>query len=502
MNILVVDDNASLARGLATFLRQEGHAPDVAASVAEAVGKLAGASFDLIITDLELPDGKGLEVIRRARMAVPPPEVILMTAYGSVESAVEAMKLGAMDYLTKPVPLEEFAFRVARVARLRKAEARADVLSRARETLLESAGLTSPLDQIVGTSPGIRQVKETIRKVAGFPSTVLLTGETGTGKEMAARAVHALSPWAEGPFVRVNCASIPESLFEAELFGHEKGAFTDARERRIGRFEAARGGTLFLDEVGEVPLHLQAKLLRALQDKEIVRVGGSGPIRVETRIVAATNRDLAAMAGAGTFREDLLYRLAVVRIELPPLRARREDLPDLAEHLLDGFRREFGRPRLRFGPGVLAALERRPWPGNVRELRNAIERAVVLAEGDELSPAAFPGPLVAEGATNVPEPDHGPARVGAGNSAGPVSEESLLSPPAGTPAGMAASSLAGGLNAALDALERQLIERALEMAGGVKSRAAALLKVSRPNLLYRMKRHGLLKGPEDPADDG
>ncbi|RCK80254.1 MAG: Response regulator of zinc sigma-54-dependent two-component system [Candidatus Ozemobacter sibiricus] len=489
MRILVVDDNASLVRGLATFLRQEGHAPATAGSVTEAVGKLAEAAFDLIITDLELPDGKGLEVIRRARAAVPAPEVILMTAYGSVESAVEAMKLGAMDYLTKPVPLEEFAFRIERVARLRQAEARAEVLSRARDTLLERAGLASPLEQMVGRSPEIRHVKETIRKVAAFPSTVLLTGETGTGKEMAARAVHALSPWAEGPFVRVNCASIPESLFEAELFGHEKGAFTDARERRIGRFEAARGGTLFLDEVGEVPLHLQAKLLRALQDKEIVRVGGTAPIAVETRIVAATNRDLAAMVAAGTFREDLLYRLAVVRIDLPPLRRRPEDLPELAEHLLEGFRREFGRPRLRFGPGVLEALARHSWPGNVRELRNAIERAVVLAEGEELSVAAFPvaslvEPRSCEALAAAPEPAaaaEAPAAASGGE-------------------GGAEASLAQGLNAALDAFERQLIERALQEAGGVKTRAAALLKISRPNLIYRMKRHGLWKGPEEPGD--
>ncbi|NLI76386.1 MAG: sigma-54-dependent Fis family transcriptional regulator [Candidatus Riflebacteria bacterium] len=498
MNILVVDDNASLARGLATFLRQEGHTAALAASVAEARHQLAQTGFDLIITDLKLPDGEGLEVIRLARAASPAPEVILMTAFGSVESAVEAMKLGALDYLTKPVPPEEFAFRIDRVARLRRLAQRADTLERARDTLLEAAGLASPLAEIVGESPAIVAVKDLIRKAAGFPSTVLLTGETGTGKELAARAVHALSPWADGPFVRVNCASIPDTLFEAELFGHEKGAFTDARERRIGRFEAARGGTLFLDEVGEVPLHLQAKLLRALQDKELVRVGGTVPIKVDTRIVAATNRDLEAMATAGTFRPDLLYRLAVVRIALPPLRERQEDVGLLAEHLLERLRQEFGRPRLRFPPSTLAALQGQAWPGNIRELKNAIERAIVLAEGDEVTI-----PLTPTGSGR----GAGPVSAGGGEGGG---EGVLMTtgpvPGLASPAGHGADGLPGsetgvgnragpGLNAALDALERRLIQEALTQAGGVKARAAALLRISRPNLVYRMKRHGLLDGP-------
>ncbi len=539
MHILIVDDHASLARGLAAFLRQEGHTAALAASVAEARRQLAGQDFDLIITDLKLPDGEGLEVIRAARAAPSAPEVILMTAFGSVESAVEAMKLGALDYLTKPVPPEEFAFRIDRVARLRRTAQRAETLERARDTLLEAAGLADPLAEIVGESPAISAVKDLIRKAAGFPSTVLLTGETGTGKELAARAVHALSPWADGPFVRVNCASIPETLFEAELFGHEKGAFTDARERRIGRFEAARGGTLFLDEVGEVPLHLQAKLLRALQDKELVRVGGTVPIKVDTRIVAATNRDLEAMAAAGTFRPDLLYRLAVVRIALPPLRERREDVGLLAEHLLERLRQEFGRPRLRFPPAALAALQAQPWPGNIRELKNAIERAVVLAEGDEISiplppvgnswggessppghdgPPAAGFPALATGAGST-LPGDGPRAVGGTGGThrhpagqGGTSDITAVGPAGRTegsssqpfpetergrprPADEDGSAAGAGLNAALDALERRLILEALAQAGGVKARAAALLRISRPNLVYRMKRHGLLDGP-------
>jgi len=532
MNILVVDDNTSLARGLSTYLKQVGHIPFLATTVSEAGDLLAKQNFDLIITDLKLPDGEGLEVIRAARNSVNPPEVILMTAFGSVESAVEAMKLGAMDYLTKPVPLEEFAFRIDRVVKLRQTSQRAETLQRARDLLLESAGLASPIDEIVGNSPEIAHVKELIRKVAGFPSTVLLTGETGTGKEMAAHAIHALSPWADGPFVRVNCASIPDTLFESELFGHERGAFTDARERRIGRFESARGGTLFLDEVGEVPLSMQAKLLRALQEKEIVRVGGNVPIQVETRIVAATNRNLDRMTAGGQFRSDLLYRLAVVAISLPPLRSRRGDLPALAEHILQRYRLEFGRPDLRFDPESVEQLQKLPWPGNIRELKNVIERAVVMSEGDVLS-----GELFQSGSSHAKGPQApvnlAPDTVAilpgtlTGNPARSLAEnlaESLTGNPVGCPTESLTESLTksltesptesltesptesltesltesptespiGSLTEALEHLERSMIERAFQQAGGVKARAAEALQISRTNLIYRMKKLGLM----------
>jgi DNA-binding NtrC family response regulator len=327
VNILVVDDNLSLLRGLVSFLKQEGHSPVSASTVSQALKTLEKGRFDLVITDLKLPDGLGLEVVRAARQTDSAPEVILMTAFGSVETAVEAMKLGALDYLTKPVPIEEFAFRVSRVSRMREMSDTVETIRRSRDSLLEAVGYSSPLDGLVGGSTAMREVKTLIRKAAGFPSTVLITGETGTGKELAAFAIHSLSPWSDGPFVRVNCASIPETLYESELFGHEKGAFTDARERRIGRFEAARGGTLFLDEVGEIPVAMQAKLLRALQEKEITRVGGNSSIKIDARIVAATNRDLDKMAASGEFREDLLYRLAVVRI--PILQRKKRGYPRL-----------------------------------------------------------------------------------------------------------------------------------------------------------------------------
>ena len=463
MNVLIVDDNRSLARGLGTFLKQEGHEAALAASLAEGLSLLARYRYDLVITDLKLPDGLGLELIRAARSGQQPPDVILMTAFGTVETAVEAMKLGALDYLTKPVPLEEFAFRIDRVMRLRQANRRAESLARENLDLLQATGLGSPLDELVGDSPGMKSLKETIRKAAPFPSTVLITGETGAGKEMVARAIHALSPRAGQPFVRVNCASIPDSLFEAELFGHEKGAFTDAHERRIGKFEAADGGTLFLDEVGEVPVHLQAKLLRVIQEKEFTRIGSSRPQTVDVRIVAATNRDLERMVQNATFREDLLYRLSVVRVAVPPLRQRTEDLPLLASHLLERFRQEFGRPGLLLTPEALSALSRREWRGNVRELRNALERAVVLAESDRLEPRLF---------------------------------EEEREPPPGRHTVQAVLP-AEGLLPALDDYERRMIRLALAQTDGVKARAAELLKIPRTNLLYRLKRLGLAESAED-----
>jgi len=469
MNILVVDDNRSLVKGLCTFLTQEGHAAVPAGTLADARSEIAARPFDLVITDLKLPDGEGLEVIRAAREAEKPAEVILMTAFSTIETAVAAMKLGALDYLIKPVPLEEFAFRIARVAERRRSAEQTDTLRRANDAWRAIEGLEDPLAAMVGESEGMKTVKNLIRKAAAFPSTVLLCGETGTGKEVAARAIHGLSPWADGPFVRVNCASIPATLFESELFGHEKGAFTDAREKRIGRFEAARDGTLFLDEVGEVPLELQSKLLRALQEKEVVRVGGSKPIRIETRIVAATNRDLEAMAARGEFREDLLYRLAVVRITMPPLRERPDDIPLLLEHLLSQFRREFGRPGLRLDPAMLPGLRAHRWRGNIRELRNAIERAAVMAESDLLGPRDFG---IASTETAAP-PDERPSAA--------------FVPPA------------SGLTESLEAVERRMILDALERSGGIKSRAAEELKIPRTNLLYRMKRLGIAGSDDNHA---
>lgn len=462
MKILVVDDNASLARGLKTFLHQEDHQADVAGRVKEALSLLAKYRYDLIFTDLRLPDGEGLEIIRAARSAdtKPLPEVILMTAFGSVESAVEAMKLGAMDYLTKPVSMEEFSFRLKKVAEFRELEKTNLRLKNTRKLLLADSGLADPLEDMIGVSPPMLAVREAIEKVAAYPSTVLVTGETGVGKELAARALHLLSDRAAKPFVRVNCASIPHNLFEAELFGHEKGAFTDARDRRIGQFESADGGTLFLDEVGEIPIELQAKLLRAIQEKEVTRLGSSTPVKVDLRIIAATNRVLEEMVQQQLYREDLFYRLSVIKIEIPPLRERKADISVLCRHLLGRIGAELGRSNLAVSQDAAIYLSSLAWPGNIRQLRNVLERAVIMSGSDLLELEDFAGavPKVVNDSDLVAAPDN--------------QDKS-------------------GLIDALEELEKSMIQKALTRNDGVKSRAADELKIPRTQLIYRMKRLAL-----------
>lgn len=470
MKILVVDDNASLARALKTFLLQESHQAEIAHSVKEAQTFISKNNFDLIITDLRLPDGDGLQIIQQVRNdeAVPAPDIIMMTAFGSVDSAVEAMRLGIADYLTKPVAMEEFSFRIRRIEEYRKLGAARDKLEKQRQSLLGAAGLDLSLDDIVGSSPPILEVKNLISRVAPYLSTVLITGETGVGKEMVAKAVHQLSPRVDGPFVRVNCASIPENLFEAELFGHEKGAFTDARQKRLGSFEIADGGTLFLDEVGEIPMNLQAKLLRVLQEKEITRLGSSRPLQIDVRIVAATNRNLENMVADGLFREDLLYRLSVVKIDVPPLRQRAGDFSLICQSLLDRIGKELGKGPLRINETSLVKLAQLQWPGNIRQLKNALERAAVMSDHSMLDFAAF---------------DHKDYSI----SGSPVQK---AIDDAGKPA-PAIDRFDAGLVAALEGLERQMITQALEKSGGIKSRAAEILMIPRTQLLYRMKRLGL-----------
>ena len=465
MNILIVDDNDSLARGLQICLQDEGYEACAVFGVEEAISKLKNNEYDLVITDLRLDDGSGLDVIKAARATEVElkPEVILMTAFGSVETSVEAMKLGAVDYLIKPVSMEEFIFRVGKIKDLRKLEKKNSVLQRSKKSLIESSGFQSPLEQIVGSSNGIMEVKKLIEKVAAFPSTVLITGETGVGKEMVARAVHNLSNRKDGPFVRVNCASIPATLFESELFGHEKGAFTDAKARRIGRFEASHGGTIFLDEVGEVPVELQAKLLRTLQEKEIVRVGGTKAIKVDTRIVAATNRNLESMVAEQKFREDLLYRLGVVTINIPPLRQRKSDVALLCKHLLQKLGNELGRPNLKISDSAIDHLTNLNWPGNIRELRNRLEMAIVMADSNELKTSNF---SVSSSNTESIENNEGKTE-----GLKIVADEGLIS--------------------ALERIEKELILTALDKNNGVKSKAADELKIPRTQLLYRMKRLGI-----------
>ncbi len=383
-HILVVEDRDSLRRLLERALAAEGYAVTAAANGEQGLKLLASAApFDLVVTDLKLPGASGLEVLRAARSRQPPPPVLVLTAYGTVSTAVEAMKLGAADFLEKPLEIEELC---------RRAQA---ILGGERAPVFEVPG--SP--PILGTHPRLRAALRLLERVAPTESTVLLLGESGTGKELFARAVHGLSNRRSGPFVALNCAAIPETLIENELFGHERGAFTGADRRQAGRFEQAAGGTLFLDEIGELPLAVQGKVLRVLEERTYERVGGGATLRSDARLIAATNRDLQAMVQASSFRSDLYFRLDVFPIQLPPLRERASDIPELAVHLLaaSAARHHVEVPTLR--PDALTLLAAQPWPGNVRELANVLERATILTDG-ELDAAAIGSVLSAVAAAD------------------------------------------------------------------------------------------------------
>jgi DNA-binding NtrC family response regulator len=446
--ILVVEDDASLRRALVRALREEWVEVHEAASGDAALALLRDGGvrpFDVVLTDVRLPGADGLDVLRAARERDPGTCVVMLSAYASIETAVEAMREGAFDFAQKPLDLEQIESRVARA--VEQGRLVADV----RELRAERDGT----GEVIGEGPALLAAVDLARRVAPTRSTVLLTGETGTGKEVLAGLIHRLSPRRDRPLVKVNCAALPETLLESELFGHERGAFTGADRPRIGRFEQASGGTLFLDEVGDMSPATQAKLLRVLQDQEFHRLGGTRILRTDARIVAATNRDLGQRVREGLFREDLLFRLDVIRIELPPLRERPEDVVALAQRFL----REFagpgpGRPR-GFSEGALRRLQAHRWPGNVRELRNAIERAALLADGPRIraDDLALP-PAAAEPAPGVrPE-----------------------IPPAGVD---------------LREVERGFVVEALQRAGWVQKDAARLLGVSRRKLNYMIRRMGL-----------
>ena len=373
--ILVADDERGVRSFIAEALEDDGHAVAQAADGAEAAGRLAKESFDLLFTDLKMPRLDGLALLRQMRAEQPELEVIVLTAFGTVDTAVEAMKLGAFDYLQKPIggPAE------LRLLARRALEHRALLAARDRAT--RDAPELPPLSY---GDPAMEPVVEALRKVAPTVSTVLLMGESGTGKEVAARTLHAWSPRAAGPFVAVNCAAIAETLLESELFGHEKGAFTGAISARRGRIELADGGTFFLDEIGEMPPSVQAKLLRVLQDRRFERVGGSRTIESDVRWVAATNRDVEELRATGALREDLYHRLAVFPIRLPPLRERPRDILPLAERLLARSAAAVGRPHLSLSADARRRIVAAPWPGNVRELANVLERSAILADGAEI----------------------------------------------------------------------------------------------------------------------
>jgi len=455
--ILVVDDEASMREFLEILLRKQGHRVETAADVKGAIARVAEGRTDLVITDLRLGGESGIDVLRRVKEISPATEVVMVTAFATTENAVQAMKLGAHDYVLKPFKVDELRLVVEKALEHR-------ALVQENRVLRHRVGrprLGAPA--IVGHSPAIEEVRALVEKVAPTPTTILVTGESGVGKEVVARAIHDGSDRREQPFVAVNCGAIPEGLIESELFGHEKGSFTGAVETKAGLFEVAGSGTLFLDEVAELPPPLQVRLLRALQERRVRRVGGSADIAVGARIVAATNRELNEEVAAGRFREDLFYRLNVIQIRVPPLRDRREDVPLFVAHFLARFAIEAGRGEMRLSAEAERRLFDYAYPGNVRELANVVERAVTLADRSVIEVADLPPALRA------------PA---GGGTAAPVAAAEL--PDAGM-----------DLQAHLDATERRLIEQALARAGGVKTEAARLLSLTFRSLRYRLAKFGI-----------
>ena len=448
--ILVVDDDAVARDLLAEALRKEGYAVEAAAGGDEAIARGREVQFDLVLTDIRMGSVDGLAVLRAFKQASPETSIVLLTAFGSMEGAIDAIRQGAYDYLAKPFKKEEIKLVVRRGlehSRLVRENARF------REELRERDERT----QLVGSSPAMLEVYKLIARVAAGKSTVLLEVESGTGKELVARAIHANGQRREGPFVPVNCAALPETLLESELFGHEKGAFTGASGVRAGLFETADGGTLFLDEIGDIGAALQVKLLRVIQEQELRRVGGTSSIKVDVRVIAATNHDLAALVKDGRFREDLFYRLNVVRIVLPPLRERREDVPMLAHHFLQKYSGGSGAVR-GFVPETLAQLQRYHWPGNVRELENAIERAVSLGHGTLILPDDLPDTVRRTRAED--------GTIGKD----PAEEAALVT---------------------LEEMEKRYLQKVLRETGGNKARAAKVLGIDRRTLYRMAERFGL-----------
>jgi two-component system response regulator HydG len=462
--VLIVDDERSNLESLERIFAREGFRVALAASGSEALDAVRRERPSVVVTDLMMPGMSGEELLRAVKAVAPETEVVLMTAYGTVETAVSAMKEGAYDFITKPVK------RHAIVKSVRRALEKASLVAENRALRAQLAELSQPTQGgLLGVAPAFRAVMDTLAQAAPTSATVLLQGESGTGKELAARLVHDLSPRASGPFVPIHCAAIPETLLESELFGHERGAFTGAVARKEGRFERADGGTLFLDEVGEMSPGAQVKLLRFLQDGVLERVGGNEPVRLDVRIVAATNKDLAAEVKGGRFREDLFYRLDVVSVRLPPLRERREDVALLASAFLKRLSESTAKPVSGFTPAALAALERYGWPGNVRELLHAVERAVVLTRGDVVDVGDLPEPirLAAPGAAAAPPPG-GPAIV----------------VPLGTP---------------LDEIERLVIRKTLEHTKGDKNLAAQILGIAARTIYRKLDRDESGRLVEPPA---
>jgi DNA-binding NtrC family response regulator len=437
--VLVVDDEANARTALAELLKEEGYVVETAADGFKALGKLEDFEPDVVLTDLKMPGMDGLELLRKVREREAEAVVLVMTAFGAVETAVSAMKEGAADYLTKPLNMTELTLVLGREMERHRLR---------RETGMLRARLAErySFENIIGSAPPMQEVFKTVSQVAGSRASVLITGESGTGKELIAAAIHQRSPRASGPFVKLHCAALAETILESELFGHERGSFTGAAGRREGRFFQANGGTLFLDEIGEVSPAVQVKLLRFLQEHEFERVGGNETIRVDVRVITATNRDLRAEVAKGRFREDLYYRLNVINIHMPSLRERSSDVPLLAMHFLRKYAGENGKTIEGFADDALARLGGYDWPGNVRELENVVERAVVLASGPRITAAELPPHI-------LPSRDPSGIRI-----------------PGST----------------LDEIERYAILKAMEATGGSTSKAADMLGISVRKIQYKL----------------
>lgn len=448
--ILIVDDEESLRRVTQVRLQKAGYRVDVAASAEEALDRLARTAYSLVLTDLRMPGASGLDLLRRVKADYADVVVIVVTAYGAVDTAVEAIRGGAYDYLTKPIDGDALLMVIGRA--LEHLKMREEI-----QTLRSSLDRKYGFENIIGRSRSLLYTLDVASRAAQSDSTVLLRGETGTGKELMAKAVHFSSRRKDGPFVAINCGAIPRELLESELFGHVKGSFTGAVNHKKGKVEAADGGTLFLDEIGEMPLELQVKLLRMIQEREIEKVGGMETIKVDVRIIAATHRNLQAMVEDGTFREDLYYRLAVIPVELPPLRERQDDIPELVNHFFTRAKQKLGRENLVLPPHLLPYFSSYRWPGNIRELENVIERMIVLARGTELNLEDLP--------------------------------ESMRKTPAAPPDAVPVDIPEDGIS--LEGVERDLLLRALKKADWNQSKAARYLDISRKTLIYRMEKYGL-----------
>jgi DNA-binding NtrC family response regulator len=449
-SILVIEDKTAMQQMLSATLANEGYDVELASDGREGINRTKEKRYDLVLTDLKLPGADGLQILSEVKESDPEAPVIVMTAYATVENAVEAIKLGAFDFLTKPFDTDRLSIIIKRALENRRLVAENTLL---REELAQSIGVT----EIIGKSEKMVQASELVQRVASSDTTVLLQGESGTGKELFARAIHYLSPRKNGPYVAINCAAIPRELLENELFGSERGAFTSSIARKMGKFEIAEQGTIFLDEVGDLDVSLQAKILRVLQEKKIERLGGTKTINVNVRVVAATNMDLRDAISRKTFREDLFYRLSVFPVTIPPLRERREDIPALADYFIKRFAAEMKKKPVRLSRESLSLLDRYHWPGNVRELENTIERAIILCDGRTILPEHL--------AIRLPSSSEIRLREGAG-----LKEVAAM---------------------AQAEAEKALIRRILGQTNGNKRKTAEILKIDYTTLFEKLKKYGL-----------